>query len=154
MILGIDKLLFDKNIIYKETTNSTNSDLKELAKEGAKEGTIIISEHQTGGKGRLGKSFYSPKGCGLYFSILLRPDFSPDFAPLITVACAVSVMRAVKTVYQTETEIKWVNDIYSGGKKFCGILTESSISPKDKKLEFAVLGIGINLEVPKTGYPE
>ncbi len=154
MLCGILNGLSDNNIIYKETTESTNSDLKELAKNGACEGTVIMSEHQTGGKGRLGKSFYSPKGCGLYFSILLRPDFSADFAPLITVAAAVAVKRAVLTVFKTETQIKWVNDIYFGGKKFCGILTESSVSPKDKKLEFAVLGIGINLKIPENQYPE
>lgn len=154
MLSGISKLLCDKNIIYKEVTESTNSDLKEMAKNGAKEGTIIIAEHQTGGKGRLGKSFYSPKGCGLYFSILLRPDIPLGDAPLITVAAAVSVKRAVFTVFGINTQIKWVNDVYHNGKKFCGILTESSILPKSNRLDFAVLGIGINLKLPENNYPD
>lgn len=140
--------------IYKETTESTNNDIKILAKKGAKEGTVVVAEHQSAGKGRLGKSFYSPKGSGIYFSLLLRPECAPKSAYLITVAASVAVRRALFSLYNVKTQIKWVNDLYFNGKKFCGILTESEISQDGKSLNYAVLGIGINLTVPKDSYPE
>lgn len=139
--------------IYKKESPSTNLEVKELAKSGAKEGTVVVCDHQTAGRGRLGKTFYSPKDSGLYFSLLIRPSFSLEYAPFITVAAAVAVRRAVKKLFSVETQIKWVNDLYFEGKKFCGILTESAFG-KDGKMEYAVLGIGINLSEPDGGYPK
>ena len=138
---------------YQETSPSTNLEVKELAKGGAKEGTVLVTDHQTNGRGRLGKTFYSPKANGIYFSLLLRPPFLAEYAPFITVAAAVAVRRAVKSLFSVETQIKWVNDLYFDGKKFCGILTESAFG-KNGALEYAVLGIGINLSEPADGYPE
>ncbi len=139
--------------IYKKTSPSTNLEIKELAKEGAIEGTVLVAEHQTAGRGRLGKTFYSPKDKGVYFSLLLKPSFSVEYASFVTVAAAVAVRRAVKSLFSVETQIKWVNDLYFDGKKFCGILTESAFG-KDGEMEYAVLGIGINLTEPEEGYPE
>ena len=152
---GISNYCFGNNIcaIYKDSTDSTNTDVKKLAENGASEGTLVISEHQTAGRGRLGKTFYSPKGCGLYFSLLLKPQIAPSNAYLLTVAAAVSMKRAIFHIFDKETQIKWVNDIYFNGKKFCGILTESAIE-KSASLKYAVLGIGINIYPPENGYPE
>ena len=138
---------------YRETSPSTNQELKRMAKNGAPEGTVLVADHQTNGRGRLGKSFYSPKGNGVYFSLLLRPSLSAEYAPLITVVAAVAVRRAIHTLFHIDTEIKWVNDLYFDGKKFCGILTESGFG-KNGEMEYAVLGIGINLNAPDGGYPE
>ena len=138
---------------HRETSPSTNQELKKMAKNYVPEGTVLIADHQTNGRGRLGKSFYSPKGNGVYFSLLLRPKFQAEYAPLITVAAAVAVRRAIHALFYIDTEIKWVNDLYFNGKKFCGILTESSFG-KNGKMEYAVLGIGMNLTAPEGGYPE
>ncbi len=142
------------SVLYRTTSKSTNDEMKNLAKENAKEGTVVITDHQLEGRGRLGKQFFSPKGCGVYFSLLLRPSFSAEHAVFITVAAAVAVRRAVKKLFGTQTQIKWVNDLYFCGKKFCGILTEAAVSKDSNKLDYAILGIGLNLTTPENGYPE
>ncbi len=151
---GILKYLENKReILYFNVIDSTNTALKKMAQEGAKEGTVLVTQMQTAGKGRLGKSFFSPKGCGIYFSILLRPKVAPADACFITVGAAVAIRRALLSLLKLETQTKWVNDIYHNGKKLCGILTESAADTKENALCFAVLGIGINLETPEEGYP-
>lgn len=140
-------------ITILDCCDSTNTVLKALAKEHAPEGTILVTEHQTAGRGRLGKSFFSPKGCGLYFSILLRPAIPVQDAVFITVAAAVSIKRAVKKLLSLDTQIKWVNDVYFEHKKFGGILTETGLNT-DGTLAYAILGIGINILPPEMGYPK
>ena len=154
MSLEALKTKYDLNIIEKETVTSTNTELIEMAKNGAKEGTVLIATEQTAGKGRTGKSFYSPKNSGLYLSILLRPDFSPEDALFLTTMAAVATAKAIESVSEKEAKIKWVNDIYVDKKKVCGILTESALSPDNEKLDYAVVGIGINLCPPEGGFPE
>lgn len=150
----IEKYLKEvKKIEYFEEITSTNTVLKERANEGESENTILVSDFQTLGRGRLGRTFFSPKGCGLYLSYLIKPDLCAKDAVFITVAAAVALTRAIKTVFLVDTQIKWVNDIYFENKKLCGILTEGKIS-KDGTLQFAVLGVGINLKNPPGGYPE
>ncbi len=124
---------------------STNTELKALAEKGGAHGTVLVALEQTAGRGRLGRNFYSPKDTGLYMSILLRPDFSASEALNITACAAVAASMAIDTAAKTETQIKWVNDIYLSGKKVCGILTEASIDFESGGLNYAVLGIGINL---------
>lgn len=128
-----------------ETLVSTNDEAKRMARQGAPEGTVIVAGMQTGGRGRHGKSFYSPEG-GLYMSLLLRPRFSD--MTLITPAAAVAVCREVNG-YGFDCKIKWVNDIYKDGKKVCGILTESDVAEG-----WAVLGIGLNTVTPGDGAPD
>lgn len=137
--------------IVLEEVDSTNAYVRSLAKEGAPEGTAVIALKQTAGRGRLGRSFYSPEG-GIYLSLLLRPQIPPTDTLLITVAAAVAAADAIESTSGTETKIKWVNDIYVDDKKVCGILTEGAISEK-QTLDFAVLGIGINLSTPNGGFP-
>ena len=145
--------LDNKKIMHFKKITSTNTVLKEMARQGEAEGTILISEHQTNGRGRLGKSFFSPDGCGIYLSYLLRPEIRPENSVFITVAAAVALVNALKSVFSIDTKIKWVNDIYYNDKKLSGILTEGSISDNNT-LNFAILGVGINIKTPPEGYPE
>lgn len=140
------------NFRFFDSLESTNKTAKELALSGADEGTVIVANAQTGGRGRLGRSFYSPAGTGLYFSIILRPDFAPNQNLLITPAAAVAVSRAIESVAGINTNIKWVNDIFANGKKVCGILSESVLDSSGKT-QYIILGIGINLTPPKGGFP-
>lgn len=140
------------HITVADKVTSTNTVLKGKAEQGEKEGTILIAEEQTSGKGRLGRSFYSPKSSGLYMSILLRPDFDANKALYITTCAAAAVSEAIDSVAEIETEIKWVNDIYYKGRKLCGILTEASVDFESGGLHYAVLGIGIN--VTEMDFPE
>ncbi len=136
-------------VIYK-TIDSTNNAAKLLAKNGAPHGSVILSRQQTAGKGRMGRSFFSPPDAGIYLSIILRPKTSPQETLLLTAAASVAVYRAVKITCGIETKIKWVNDIYVTGKKLCGILAESALGVHG--VEYVVLGIGIN--VKHTAFPE
>jgi len=137
---------------YFEEIDSTNRYLKELASEGAPAGTVIIAGSQSAGRGRLGRSFFSPEEKGIYMSVLLRPEISLERAVLITSMAAVAVARAIERVSGITTQIKWVNDIFLNRKKVCGILTEAGIDAEKQTLEYAVLGIGVNvgsLEFPE-----
>lgn len=137
--------------VYK-TVGSTNSELKELAKQGAPEGTVVIANEQTQGKGRMNRSFHSPADTGIYMSLLLRPKFLTAEAFFITTSAAVAVAQAIEAVSGREAKIKWVNDVYCDGKKTCGILTEASFDVESGGLEYAILGIGINVKTPKDGF--
>jgi len=130
---------------YFEELDSTNRYLKELAVGGAPEGTVIIANRQSAGRGRLGRSFFSPEEKGIYMSILLCPDISLERAVLITSMAAVAVANAIESICGIETKIKWVNDIFLNGKKVCGILTEAGIDNEKGALDYAVLGIGVNV---------
>ncbi len=132
---------------------STNATAKELAAGGAPEGTVILAESQTAGRGRLRRSFYSPGGTGLYMSLILRPTIAPEDSLLITTAAAVAVAEAIEEVSAQKGLIKWVNDIFIGRRKVCGILTEAGFGSQDTTLDYAVLGIGINIQPPENGFP-
>lgn len=142
-----------EKIVFLNETNSTNAVLKKAAADGEKAGTLVISEKQTSGKGRLGRQFFSPEG-GIYFSLLLRPKQEIKNAMLITTAAATAVASAIEKFSGRRADIKWVNDIYIDRKKVCGILTEGALTAETASLEYAVLGIGINLTEPEGGYPE
>ncbi len=137
----------------RKTVGSTNRIVKDLAAAGAPEGLTVIAEEQTEGRGRLGRSFYSPAGTGIYLSMLLRPELVAEKAVLLTVTAAVAVAEAIEEIADREAQIKWVNDVYLDGKKVCGILTEASFSPESAKLAFVTLGIGINVFEPAGGFP-
>ncbi|MBO7357178.1 MAG: biotin--[acetyl-CoA-carboxylase] ligase [Lachnospiraceae bacterium] len=137
--------------------DSTNDELKRRAFSYEKEGLTIIAESQTKGKGRRGRSFFSPNNTGLYLSVLLRPDLSVEDSVLITTLASVAGARAVEDVNSSlkpgDVKIKWVNDLFLEGKKISGILTEGNISMETGKLDYAVLGIGFNLEIPEGTWP-
>lgn len=136
------------------SVTSTNTILKEMAEQGAKEGTVIIAEEQTAGRGRTGKQFYSPKGTGIYISILLRPDIPAEESLFLTTSAAVATARAIEDVSDKRALIKWVNDIYLEDKKTCGILTEGAFNVEIGKLDYAIVGIGINVCIPDGGFPD
>lgn len=135
--------------------DSTNSRLREKANAGIPEGYAILAGQQTGGRGRLGRHFYSPPDTGLYLSLLLRPThLLPSEAVGITTMAAVAACRAIEEVSSRKAKIKWVNDIYLDGKKVCGILTEASIGLESGSLDYAVVGVGFNVFLPEGGFPE
>ena len=130
---------------------STNDRAKALALSGAPEGSLVVALTQTAGRGQQGRSFYSPAGTGAYMSLVLRPRTltAPED---VTIAAAVAVARAAEALSARPTQIKWVNDVYLGGKKICGILTEGGAAPDGSP--WAVVGIGVNLLPPTGGFPE
>ena len=141
------------SITVVEETGSTNSDMKDLLSQTEiPEGTVLLTDYQTAGRGRRGRQFFSPKGCGIYFSILTRPRKEAVDALVITTHAAVSVVRAVKELYGISLSIKWVNDLYYEEKKVCGILAEGKW--QHPKLLYCVMGIGLNLFTPRGGYPD
>ena len=130
-----------ENIWYQTETDSTNTQAKRMGEDGAPNGTLVITEHQTAGKGRRGRSWVSPIG-NCYFSILLRPEISVDRASMITLVSALALAKTIKEAEGLDTMIKWPNDVIANGKKLCGILTESSTDLE--YINYAVVGIGIN----------
>ncbi|MEW6128815.1 MAG: biotin--[acetyl-CoA-carboxylase] ligase [Acidobacteriota bacterium] len=138
-ILGATTLHFD-------TLDSTNTEARKLANQGAAEGVCVVAREQTAGRGRLGRNWNSPAGAGLYLSIILRPNASPARAAFITLAAAIAVAETLIQDFHTPADIKYPNDILVNGKKICGILVESSIT--ENKLEYAILGIGVNIAQP------
>lgn len=131
-----------KKIYYRSSTNSTNTDAKKVAKYSPN-GTIVIAEEQKKGRGRMGRKWSSPKGCGLWLSIVLKPDIPPYKAPILTLLTSVCVQEAIKNTTKISADIKWPNDIFINGKKACGILTE--ISAEMDAINYIVIGIGINV---------
>lgn len=144
----------DLSVIVLDEVDSTNNYLKKSAENKAPEGTLVVAECQTNGKGRLGKSFLSPAGTGIYFSLLLRPECSAEKALHLTVMAAVAAARAIKEFVIGDVKIKWVNDVYVDGKKVCGILTEGSVSLENGGLDYAIIGTGINIFTPPGGFPD
>ena len=129
-------------LYWYDTIDSTNTRAKQLAKEGAPHGTVLIAGHQTGGRGRMGRTFQSPEGQGVYLSVILRPNCAPSRLMHLTCAAGVAMTEAVEAVSGVRPQVKWINDLVIAGKKLGGILTEMSV---DKGMvEYAVIGIGIN----------
>ena len=135
-------IVLKPKILRFESLPSTNTELARMASEGAAEGLAIVADEQTAGRGRLQRTWSSPKGAGLYFSILLRPAIAPSDWPLITFMAALAVGDALDEAAGVSTDIKWPNDLLSGDRKICGILAEAIETPAGRAV---VLGIGINL---------
>ncbi len=135
-------------VIVLPEIDSTNEEVKRRRTSGARDGLVVLSERQSAGKGRRGRHFYSPDGSGIYMSMLLEPrDIDMEDGILVTTQAAVAVAHAVSEICGKEPEIKWVNDIFLGEKKICGILTEAVSSP-DGGVDSIVVGIGINVFCP------
>ena len=141
-------------IIWLDTIDSTNTYAKELARNGAPEGTVIIADHQAGGRGRMGRSFSSPAGMGIYMSIILRPDCLPEELMHLTCAAGLAASNAVSEVTDRVPGIKWTNDLILARRKLGGILTELSVDPQTRKIEWAIIGIGINCCQEEADFPE
>lgn len=156
---GIAKYLNDDcaeiQLTVLPEVDSTNTAVRERAAAGAPEGVTVVSGCQTQGRGRIGRTFFSPSQTGVYLSLLLRPPHcQPQEAVKLTTMAAVAVCEAIEEVSSEQAQIKWVNDIFIGDKKVCGILTEAALGLEDGCLDYAVLGVGINVYAPKDGFQE
>lgn len=139
---------------YYSIAESTNTIIKNRASQGENEGLLVVAGEQSRGRGRLGRSFFSPGDTGIYMSLLLKPSIAPEDAVLITTAAAVSVCEALENLGVSDARIKWVNDIFVNKKKVCGILTEGCFNAQKGCFDYAVLGVGINVYEPECGFPE
>ena len=137
---------------YVPTIGSTNDQLKLWAAQGAPQGTVLVAGEQTKGKGRLGRSFHSPEGTGVYLSMLLRPQCTPDRIMHLTCAVASAMVEAVEASAGFRPGIKWTNDLVCGHRKLGGILTELGFA--EGKLSYCILGIGINCLQKQEDFPE
>lgn len=143
------------DIRVERETESTNAAVREYAEQGMQEGFLLVAGEQTKGRGRYGRTFFSPQGTGVYFSLLLRPKgVLAQQGTGLTAMAAVAMCEAVKELSGKPTGIKWVNDIYVNGKKVCGILTEASMGLESGRLDYVILGVGVNVYSPETGFPE
>lgn len=136
-----------------ETVDSTNTAAKALAAQGAPQGTAVLAERQTGGRGRLGRQFDSPPGMGVYLSVVLRPEAEPQRLLPLTCFVAAALCDAVEEAAGLRPEIKWTNDLLLDGKKLAGILTELTLEAESNKVQYAVVGVGINCAQQKADFP-
>ncbi len=153
--VGIKRHLDKKNQFSFEVydrVESTNKLMRE--KTTNDEGFVILSQEQTKGVGRLDRYFFSPKNSGLYMSLLLKPQLKASETIYITTTAAVAVCKAIEKVCDEKPQIKWVNDIFVGERKVCGILTQGSFNMENSLTEYIILGIGINVYAPENGFPE
>ena len=150
----LDSTILECKRLCAATPNLYNSD-ETLTEQGKKLNFhVVLAEKQTAGRGRLGRTFYSPAKNGIYFSMIYIPEHSVIQPAKMTATAAVAVCNAIKKVFNLETKIKWVNDIFFNGKKICGILTEGITNFETGKIEAAIIGIGINISQPDSGFPK
>ncbi|HEY3347452.1 MAG TPA: biotin--[acetyl-CoA-carboxylase] ligase [Nitrospirota bacterium] len=150
--LGFKARRLGKKIYCLSETDSTNTFASRLAAQGEPDGTVVLSEYQSAGRGRLGRKWISPPGVNIYMSVILRPEIPPDEAPLATLMAAVALAKAVRGLYELDARIKWPNDLLIGGKKAAGILTEMSAEPE--RVRHIIIGIGIDVNMPAGEFPE
>ena len=137
-----------------DSIDSTNKKAKELAALGAPSGTVVLSAAQTAGRGRRGRSFLSPAGKGIYLSYLFRPDCTPQDSTVLTALTAVAARRAIWSACHLTADIKWVNDLLLNERKIAGILTELALESESGHIDYAVIGIGINVSEQRDDFPE
>ena len=156
-LLGGD-LFQSGRYFFHETLDSTNRELARLADAGAEEGTVVVADHQTGGRGRLGRVWASPKGVNLYFSVLLRPDIEARHAAQLTLLAGLALadgvaaqLRAEGGGLEAELEIKWPNDLLLSGRKLAGVLTE--MRTENNRVRHVVVGMGVNVNSRPDDFP-
>ena len=149
--LGSTRVIGRDIRVFQETT-STNDVVEKLAHDGVKEGVVVFAESQTRGRGRMGRKWISPPGKGLWFSVLLRPNFHPQEATRLTIASATALRRAIVGLTGLQPEIKWPNDLLIWGKKVAGILTE--LSAELDRVRHVILGIGVDVNPVSSDFPE
>ncbi|MEK5027355.1 biotin--[acetyl-CoA-carboxylase] ligase [Paenibacillus sp. FSL M7-1046] len=143
---------WNRSVQRLETVVSTQEEAKRLAENGAPEGTAIIAEEQTGGRGRMGRKWHSPRGKGIWMSVVLRPNLPLSLTPQLTLLAGVAVCRAIREISGVQAGIKWPNDLLAGGRKICGILLESSL--REGGLHYCIAGIGIAVNLTEDDYPD
>lgn len=152
LLLGLQTTKIGQYIHYEESVHSTQKIAHRIAQEGAKEGTVVVAEEQTAGRGRLDRAWYSPKYTGAWMSIILRPSIPPQQAPQLTLLSAVAVVQAIQEVTNLSPDIKWPNDVLLNGKKLVGILTE--MQADFDRIHSVIIGIGINMNQQETDFNE
>ena len=148
---GLTTRFLGQRMVYCEAVDSTNSAAKALAQVGAAEGTLVLAEEQTAGRGRLGRAWLAPRGTSLLFSLILRPLLAASRVQGLTMTCSLAVREAVREVTGLQAQLKWPNDVMLRGRKVGGILTETSSA--GDWLEYAVVGIGLNVNLPLGALP-
>jgi len=149
---GLGTAFVGRQVFYRETVLSTNDLAKELARGGVPEGTLVVAEEQSGGRGRMGRAWHSPAGAGLWFSLVLFPPVNPSDASQLTMLTAVAATRAVRSAADVPAVIKWPNDLLVKNKKVVGILTE--LSAEMDRVNYLVVGVGINVNQEEADFPE
>ena len=140
-------------LLWHNSTDSTNTQAKLLARQGAPHGTVLLAGKQTAGRGRLGRSFDSREGMGVYLSLILRPNCKPEKLMHLTCAAGVAMCGAIVETAGIQPQLKWINDLVFDRKKLGGILTELSIDPETGLVDFAIVGIGINCRQTVEDFP-
>lgn len=148
---GLNTVIVGRRVYSFNVLKSTNDYAFRLAEEGAEEGIVVVAEQQTAGRGRFGRTWYSPPRVGLWFSIMLRPEMAPWEAPRITLVAALAAARSVCRVTGLPAVLKWPNDVLINTRKACGILTE--LSAEAERINFVVIGIGVNVNQIETDFP-
>jgi BirA family biotin operon repressor/biotin-[acetyl-CoA-carboxylase] ligase len=152
ILAALETKRIGRTIYAHDTVVTTQSLAHEAASKGAPEGTLVIAEQQTGGKGRLGRQWHSPKGTGIWMSLIVRPEIPLPQTPQMTLLTAVTVAKTIRQTVDVPVLIKWPNDIFIGEKKVCGILTE--LNAESDRVNYLVIGIGINVNTVETDFPE
>lgn len=150
--LGLTTKRLGQHIHYEESVDSTQKIALRLSLDGAPEGTVVIAEEQTAGRGRMARPWHSPKYTGVWMSVILRPDLLPQKAPQLTLIVAVAVVQAIEELTTLHPQIKWPNDLLINGKKITGILTE--MQAESDRINSVIIGIGMNVNQEKDSYPE
>lgn len=140
-----NRLDFDCRVVYFDSVDSTNTQAKRMINDGANDVFLVVAAEQTAGRGRQGKSFYSPANTGIYMSLVVHPNTLIQNAVGITTASCVAVCRAIEKITDVKPSVKWVNDVYVGDKKICGILTEAVTDFETQIVSSVVVGIGVNI---------
>ena len=149
-----DTCTWKNSLHWFDTIGSTNTRAKEMAANGAPHGTVLIANQQTAGRGRLGRSFHSAAGKGIYLSVILRPNCNPEQLMHLTCAAGVAACTAIEHAAGYRPRIKWINDLVADKQKLGGILTELSIDPSTQRVLYAIVGIGINCTHTKEDFPK
>lgn len=149
---GRESAVFGFNIYSFDRVDSTNTVAQKYAARGEGEGTLIIADRQTAGRGRLGRSWHSPPGTGVYMSLILKPEIAPAAAPGLSLIAAVSVAEAVRSLTKVKASIKWPNDVLYGSRKLAGVLTE--LDTELDRVRHVIVGIGVNVNMEASDFPE
>ncbi|WP_078432804.1 biotin--[acetyl-CoA-carboxylase] ligase [Metabacillus halosaccharovorans] len=150
--IGLKTMKMGHHVHFEETVSSTQKIAQTLANEGAEEGTIVVAERQTNGRGRMARQWYSPSGTGIWMSLIIRPNIAVQAAPQLTLLTAVAIVQAIEEITPLKPDIKWPNDILINGKKLVGILTE--LQAEADRVHSIIIGTGINVNQSISDFPE
>lgn len=151
ILTGLNTERIGQNVSFHNSVQSTQKLAHHLVEDDAPEGTLVVADEQVSGRGRLGRAWHSPKGTGIWMSLILRPNIPPQQAPQLTLLAAVAVVKGIKTATDIDCQIKWPNDILFNGKKLVGILTE--LQAETDRVKAVIVGIGLNVNIDADEFP-